>query len=97
MRFNKHSLDYEVNLEALHEIEELIPMTLHERECLRGWARSGHPVDSNPWNYCEGDGIQLNYLLAFRLRYGFPSRTWETWVGEHYVLDENNIPYLAEY
>ena len=96
MRFPKHSLDYEFNLECLHEIEESVPMTLHERECLRGWAKSGHPVDSNPWNYCEGDGIQLNYLLAFRLHYGFPSRTWDTWNYEYYELDENQVPHLTE-
>ena len=40
MRYRKGSVDYSVNLESLREMEEAVPMTLHERECLRSWAKA---------------------------------------------------------
>lgn len=37
MRVDKDSIDYQVNLVALQEMEEAVPMTLRERRCLRKW------------------------------------------------------------
>ena len=37
MRADKDSIDYQVNLVALQEMEEAVPMTLRERQCLRKW------------------------------------------------------------
>ena len=70
MRYAKGSVDYAVNLQSLHEMEELVPMTLHERECLRRWVKSGHDVDSNPWHYFESDNLEMNYLKARRILFG---------------------------
>ena len=39
MRADKDSIDYQVNLVALQEMEEVVPMTLRERCCLRKWVR----------------------------------------------------------
>ena len=65
MRADKDSIDYQVNLVALQEMEEAVPMTLRERQCLRKWVRKGNEVESNPWNYMDSDGMPLNYLQAF--------------------------------
>lgn len=35
MMYDKKSISYQINLEALHEMEECVPMTLMERKCLR--------------------------------------------------------------
>ena len=91
MKYPKHSYDYEVNIECLHEIESLIPMTLDERANLRSWAKSGHSVDSNPWNYCDASGVILNYLLAFRIHFGFPSHIWDVWDQEYFFLGDNEL------
>ncbi len=56
MRADKDSIDYQVNLVALQEMEEAVPMTLRERRCLRKWVYKGNEVESNPWNYMDSDG-----------------------------------------
>ncbi len=81
MMHDKHSIDYQINLYALHEMEEVVPMTLHERNHLRSWVRSGHEIDSNPWNYLDSDGMPLNYLQAFRLEFGYTAGPWDAWKG----------------
>ena len=48
MIYDKRSIDYQVNVFSLHEMEEVVPMTLRERSCLRRWVRSGHELESNP-------------------------------------------------
>ena len=83
MKIDKKSIDYQINLEELHEMEEVVPMTLRERKCLRGWVHNGHDVESNPWDYRDGDGLQLNFLQAFRLHYGYSSGPWDYWKGPH--------------
>ena len=50
MRADKDSIDYQVNLAALQEMEEAVPMTLRERRCLRKWVLKGNEIESNPWN-----------------------------------------------
>ena len=47
MRADKDSIDYQVNLVALQEMEEAVPMTLRERRCLRKWVYKGNEVESN--------------------------------------------------
>lgn len=81
MKVDKHSIDYQINLETLHEMEELVPMTLHERKCLRRWVYQGHEVEKNPWDYYDSDGYPLNYLQALRLKYGYSSGPWDYWKG----------------
>ena len=76
---DKDSIDYQVNLVALQEMEEVVPMTLRERCCLRKWVRQGNDVESNPWNYMDSDGTPLNYLQAFRIRFGYSSGPWDYW------------------
>ena len=56
MRYVKNSVEYEVNWEAFHEMEELIPMTRSEHSHLHRWVKEGYDVDSNPWKYFEMDG-----------------------------------------
>lgn len=68
MRVDKDSIDYQVNLVALQEMEEAVPMTLRERRCLRKWVHKGNEVESNPWNYMNSDGMPLNYCEAFRIQ-----------------------------
>ena len=79
MRYAKGSVDYAVNLQSLHEMEELVPMTLHERECLRRWVKNGHDVDSNPWHYFESDNLEMNYLKARRILFGASHGAWDSW------------------
>ena len=55
MRADKDSIDYQVNLAALQEMEEAVPMTLRERRCLRKWVYKGNEIESNPWNYMDSD------------------------------------------
>jgi len=79
--YDKYSVDYQVNLCALQEMEEFVPMTLQERQYLRKWVRSGHEIDSNPWDFRDSDGMPLNYLQAFRIEYGYSSGPWDYWKG----------------
>lgn len=81
MKIDKESIDYQLNLLELEEMEELVPMTRKERSCIRKWVKSGHSVESNPWNFLDSDGYQLNYLQAFRLQYGYSSGRWDHWKG----------------
>jgi hypothetical protein len=87
MIYDKNSIDYKVNIWSLHEMEEIVPMTLYERKYLRKWVRSGHEIDSNPWGYFDSDGMPLNYLQAYRLKYGYSSGPWDCWTGpENQIL-----------
>lgn len=84
--YDTNSIDYQVNLCALHEMEDVVPMTRRERFNLRKWVRSGHEIESNPWQYLDSDGWQLNYLEAYRLEYGYSSGPWDNWKGPEYQL-----------
>jgi len=79
--YNKNSLEYQVNRQTLYEMEECIPMTRRERNCLRKWVRKGYAPDINPWDYYDSEGYPLNYLKAFRLEYGYSSGPWDYWKG----------------
>jgi len=81
MKVNKDTIDYQVNLVELHEMEESVPMTLSERHAIRKWVHRGNDIESNPWDYRDGDEAQLNFLEAFRLKYGYSSGPWDYWKG----------------
>lgn len=81
MRYDKLSIDYQVNLEAFHEMEACVPMTKPERNALRRWVKKGYELESNPWDYLDADGLPLNYLQAYRLYYGYSSGPWDYWKG----------------
>lgn len=81
MRFEKKSIDYHLNLEMLHEMEELVPMTRKERDHIRNWVKRGHDLESNPWDCRDEHGYLLNYLQAYRLINGYCSGPWDNWKG----------------
>ncbi|HWT75811.1 MAG TPA: hypothetical protein VN258_13995 [Mobilitalea sp.] len=84
MMYDKKSISYQINQEALHEMEECVPMTLEERKCIRHWVNKGHELESNPWEYTDSDGMPLNFLQAYRLEIGYSSGPWDYWKGpEH--------------
>ena len=80
-KHDRYSIDYQINLQALEEMEAIVPMTVVERSALRKWVRQGHEIESNPWGYSDSDGYPLNYLQAFRLTYGYSSGPWDYWKG----------------
>lgn len=65
MRRKAETLEQDIRLEELHEMEEFIPMTAPERNRIRKWVYSGHSVDSNPWHYKDAYGYELNYLDGY--------------------------------
>lgn len=77
--YKRGTVDYNVNMVSLQEMEEVVPMTSSERQCLRNWAKGGHDVDSNPWNYYESDFSEMNYLKARRIKYGTSHGPWDSW------------------
>ena len=79
MRYDKKSIDYQINLEALHEMEDCVPMTRPERNALRNWVKAGHDIDTNPWKFADSDGWQLSFLQAYRLYYGCSCGPWDYW------------------
>lgn len=79
--YDKDSLDHQLNLEVLHDMEECVPMTLKERSSLRKWVHTGHDPESNPWDYMDTDSMPLNYLQAYRLKFGYSSGPWDYWKG----------------
>ena len=81
MRYPKKSIDYQINMEAFHEMDDCVPMTKPERDALRQWVRKGFDLESNPWNYEDIDGMPLNYLQAYRLEFGYSSGPWDNWKG----------------
>ena len=72
MIYDKKSIDYQINMEAFREMEEVVPMTVSERRATRKWVQRGHELESNPWNYYDTDGLPLNYLQAHRLHHVTP-------------------------
>ena len=80
-RYPKDSVDFEVNLESLREMEEVVPLTKQERYELRSWVRKGYDVESNPWGYLDSDGFLMNYIQAYRLEFGYSSGPWDAWKG----------------
>lgn len=81
MIYSKDSYEYEINVFALQEMEECVPMTIKERQVVRTWVSKGHELESNPWHYADSDGYELNYLQAYRIHYGYCSGPWDYWKG----------------
>ena len=81
MRYGKNSIDYQINVEAFHEMEHCVPMTTPERDALRNWDKKGYDLDPNPWNLFDSDDLPLNYLQAYRLEFGYSSGPWDYWKG----------------
>ena len=81
MKYDKKSIDYQLNIYNLQEMERVVPMTSLERKCIWGWVKKGHEVESNPWNYKDAYECPLNFLQAYRITYGYSSGPWELWRG----------------
>lgn len=81
---DKNSIDYQVNLESLREMEDLVPMTLNERKAVRRWVRTGNDPETNPWKLLDSDGFQMNFVQALRLQIGYSSGPWDYWKGCEY-------------
>ena len=81
MRFEKKSIDYQLNMEAFYEMDECVPMTKSERNALRSWVKQGNDIETNPWEFADSDGWPLNYLQAYRLKHGYSSGPWAYWKG----------------
>ncbi len=98
MRFQKGSNDYQDNIYAFYEMDDLIPMTKSERNSLRLWARSGQDIETNPWDFTDADGSPLNYLQAFRLKNGYSSGPWDYWKGPQNELywDEKHKTFISK-
>ena len=54
-------------------------------DCLRAehyavdWVKDGHDVESNPWDYLNDDGSEMNYLQCLRIRNGYSQGPWDSW------------------
>ena len=81
MRYGKNSIDYQINVEAFHEMENCVPMTKPERDALRNWVKKGYDLDTNPWNLFDSADLPLIYLQAYRLEFGYSSGPWDYWKG----------------
>lgn len=90
MRYAKGSVEYIVNLESFHEMEDIVPMTRIERFRLINWIKKGHDLESNPWLYKNSDLSPMNYLKAFRIRYGASHGPWDSWEFENPRKDDSN-------
>ena len=64
-------IDKQEKLEALYEMERVIPMLEMERKALRRWVSRGNHPEKNPWGYLDEDGWPLNYVEAYRRRKGY--------------------------
>lgn len=95
MRRKAETLEQDIRLEELHEMEEFIPMTTPERNRVRKWVYSGHSVNSNPWHYKDVHGYEMDYLD------GYHRHLAEKW-GEYYrpfyrVVRTDGLPYEEDY
>ena len=81
MMYDRNSFDYQMNLEAFREMDNIVPMTKPERDALRKWVNRGNDLAVNPWDYLDSDGLPLNYLQAYRLKFGYHSGPWDYWKG----------------
>ena len=97
MKYMKGSPEFEFNLDAMHEMEDHIPMTRPERKSLHFWVQHGHDIDTNPWKVFETDGSLMNFLKALRVLQGYPHGPWDSWEYEHYLKpDTSGIPSILD-
>lgn len=81
MIYGRHSIDYQLNLYALHEVERIVPMTIPERFIIRSRVKKGHDIESPPWDCRDPDGCQLNNIQAFRLGSSYSYGPCDAWKG----------------
>lgn len=77
---------HEIHIEELHEMEEFVPMTTPDRNRLRRWVYTGHSVDSNPWNYKDDDGEEMNFIEAL---YHHRKEMWGPFYEPFYIVTKN--------
>lgn len=77
---------HDIHLEELNETENIVPMTTPDRNRLRRWVYSGHSVDTNPWNYLDDDGNEMNYIEAL---YRHREETWGRYYRPLYIITKN--------
>ena len=88
MKYSKDSFEFQMNQDAFHQMEEVVPMTSIERSNFAHWILTGHDLDSNPWRYFEPDGSPMNYLKALRIRCGYSHGPWDSWeFASHLILN----------
>ena len=46
MKFKKGTPEFEYNLDAMHELEDCVPMTRPERTLLHYWVQFGNDIDT---------------------------------------------------
>lgn len=86
MRYAKKTMEYELNMEAFHEMDRFAPMTSYERKALKEWAKKGYDINTNPWDCTSSDGLPLPFLQAYRLENGYSYGPWDWWKGPEYEL-----------
>ena len=89
MKFRKGTPEFEYNMDAMHEMEESIPMTRSERENLHFWVQHGNDIDTNPWKIREPDGSPMLFLKALRVHQGYPHGPWDSWEYSDCIMPEN--------
>jgi hypothetical protein len=77
MIHDKNSIDYHINKAELEDMEIYVPMTLRERTAIRSWVKRGNTIESNPWEYRDSSGELMNYLQAYRIRFGYIRGPWD--------------------
>ena len=90
MKYWKGSPEFEYNMDAMHEMEDSIPMTRYERDNLHIWVQHGHDIDTNPWKIFETDGTPMGFLKAFRVQFGYPHGPWDSWEYENYLKPDTS-------
>lgn len=83
MRYKKDSIDFEINMYAFYEMEQVVPMTRDERSDTYIWVNNGHDLESNPWHLTDTHGYELNFLRARRIHKGYSSGPWDSWKGNY--------------
>ena len=97
MIHDKNSIDYHINKAELEDMEIYVPMTLRERTAIRSWVKRGNTIESNPWEYRDSSGELMNYLQAYRIRFGYIRGPWDYWHGEEMCsCPDNNYDYWDE-
>lgn len=93
MKYPKGTPEFEFNMDAMHEMEDSIPMTRSERENLHFWVQHGNDIDTNPWKIFETDGSPMGFLKALRILQGYPHGPWDSWEYDNYLkLDTSGYP-----
>ena len=97
MIYDKSSFDYQSNKAELEVMEIYVPMNIRERTAIRSWVKRGHNIGYNTWEYRDSSGELMNYLQAYRIRFGYIRGPWDYWYGEEMCsCPDNNYDYWDE-